>query len=130
MAPIQKPPRLKGRRKGKKHDKSSYNAMSFNYDNMPSSTTYTSVPVSKAPYFEGSNYNQLKHCMKKYLYSISPKVWHVVCDDVDFSEEDEQPTPEQLQKIHRNAQAITILTTSVDQKEFNRVDDLDEAKEV
>jgi hypothetical protein len=68
--------------------------------------------------------------MKKYLYSISPKVWQVVCDDVDFSEEDEQPTPEQLQKIHRNAQAITILTTSVDQKEFDRVDDLDEAKEV
>jgi hypothetical protein len=68
--------------------------------------------------------------MKKYLYSISAEVWQVVCVGVDFSEEDEQLTPDQLQKIHRNAQAITILTSSVDKEEFNRVDGLDEAKEV
>jgi hypothetical protein len=68
--------------------------------------------------------------MKKYLYSISPEVWQVVFDGVDFSEEDEHPTSDQLQKIHRNAQAITILTSSVDKEEFNRVDGLDEAKEV
>jgi hypothetical protein len=65
----------KVRREMKKHDKSSYNAMSFNYNNMPSSTAYTSVPIGKAPYFDGSNYNQWKHCMKNYLYSISPEVW-------------------------------------------------------
>jgi hypothetical protein len=44
--------------------------------------------------------------------------------------EDEQPTSDQLQKIYRNAQAITILTSSVDKEEFNRVDGLNEAKEV
>jgi hypothetical protein len=70
--------------------------LSFNYDSMPSSTTYTSVPVGKAPYFDGSNYNQWKHYIKNYLYSISPKVWQVVCDSVDFLEEDEQPTLDQL----------------------------------
>jgi hypothetical protein len=53
--------------------------------------------------------------------SISPEVWKVVCDGVDFSEDDEEPTPEQLQKIHRNVQANTILNSSVDKKEFNRV---------
>jgi hypothetical protein len=42
----------------KKHNKSSYNAISFNYNNMPSSTAYTSVPVDKAAYFDGTNYNQ------------------------------------------------------------------------
>jgi beta-N-acetylglucosaminidase len=42
-------------------DKSSYNSMSFNYDNMPSTTGYTSIPVSKAPYFDGTCYNQWKH---------------------------------------------------------------------
>ncbi len=84
----------KGKKERKKHDKSSYNAMSFNYDNMPSSTAYTFVPVGKAPYFDGSNYNQWKHCMKSYLYSISPEVWQVVCDGVDFSEYDEEPTSE------------------------------------
>jgi hypothetical protein len=40
-------------RERKKRDKSSYNAMSFNYDSMPSSTTYTSVPIGKAPFFVG-----------------------------------------------------------------------------
>jgi uncharacterized protein YfaS (alpha-2-macroglobulin family) len=120
----------KAKKDKKKHDKSSYNVMSFNYNNMPSSTTYTFIPVGKTPYFDGTNYNQWKHCMKNYLYSISPKVWQVVCDGVDFLEDYEEPTPEQLQKIHRNAQAITILNSSVDKEEFNRVDGLEEAKDV
>jgi beta-N-acetylglucosaminidase len=56
-------------------DKSSYNSMSFNYDNMASTTAYTSTPVDKALYFDGTCYNQWKQCMKNYLYSISPEVW-------------------------------------------------------
>jgi hypothetical protein len=55
-------------------DKHSYNSMSFNNDNIASTTTYTSIPVGKAPYFDGTCYNQWKHCMKNYLYSISPEV--------------------------------------------------------
>jgi hypothetical protein len=97
---------------------------------MPSSTTYTSVPISKTPRFDGSNYNQWKHFMENYLYSISPKVWQVVCVGVDFLDEDEQPTSDQLQKIHRNAQAISILTSSVGKEEFNRMDGLDVTKDV
>jgi hypothetical protein len=68
--------------------------------------------------------------MKNYLYSISPEVWQVICDSVDFLDDDEQPTPYQLQKIHRNDQAISILTSSIDKEEFNRVDGLDVAKDV
>jgi hypothetical protein len=48
-------------RKGRKHDKPSYNSMSFNYNIMPPSTAYTSVPVGKAHRFNRSNYNQWKH---------------------------------------------------------------------
>jgi hypothetical protein len=83
---------------------------------MPSSTAYTSIPIGKAPNFDGTSYNQWKHCMKKYLYSISSKVWQVVCDGVEFSDEDEQPTSDELQKIHHNAQAISILTSSIDKE--------------
>jgi hypothetical protein len=68
--------------------------------------------------------------MKNYLYSISSEVWQVVCDGVDFSDDDEQPTPDQLQKIHRNAQAIFILTSSIDKEEFYRVDGLDVAHNI
>jgi hypothetical protein len=45
-------------------------------------------------------------------------------------DDDEQPTPDQLQKIHRNAQAISILTSSIDKEEFNHVDGLDVTKDV
>jgi seryl-tRNA synthetase len=65
-------------KKGKKGrnncDKSSYNSMSFNYDNIPSTTIYTSIPIGKAPYFDGTCYNQCNHCMENYLYSNSLEV--------------------------------------------------------
>jgi hypothetical protein len=67
---------------------------------------------------------------ENYLYSISLEEWQVVCDSVDFLDDDDQPTPDQLQKIHRNAQAISILNSSIDKEEFNRVDGLDVAKDV
>jgi hypothetical protein len=86
----------KGKKGRNNRDKSSYNSMSFNYDNMPSTTAYTFIPVDKAPYFDGTYYNQWKHCMKKYLYSISLEVWQVVCDGVDFLNDDKQPTLDQL----------------------------------
>jgi hypothetical protein len=47
----------KGKKERRNHDKLSYNSMSFNYNNMPSSTAYTSIPVGKAPYFDRSSYN-------------------------------------------------------------------------
>jgi hypothetical protein len=68
--------------------------------------------------------------MKNYIYSISPEVWQVVYDGVDFSDDYEQPTLDQLYKIHRNAQAISILTSSIDKKEFNRLDGLNVANDV
>jgi hypothetical protein len=121
----------KKEKKGRNNrDKPSYDSMFFNYDNMPNTTAYTSIPVGKAPYFDGTYYNQWKHCMKNYLYSISSEVWQVVCDGVEFLDEDEQPIVDRLQKIHCNAQAIFILTSSIDKEDFNRVDGLDGAKDV
>jgi hypothetical protein len=63
----------KAERDKKKRDKSTYNAIFFNYNHMSSSMAYASVPISKAPYFNGTNYNQWKHCIKSYLYSISSR---------------------------------------------------------
>jgi hypothetical protein len=120
----------KGKKERNNHDNPSYNLMSFNYDNMPSTTAYTSIAIGKASYFDGICYNQWKHCIKNYLYSIPLEVWQVVCDGVEFLDEDEQPTSDQLQKIYRNAQVIFILTSSIDKEEFNRVDGLDVAEDV
>jgi predicted RNase H-like nuclease (RuvC/YqgF family) len=64
----------KEKKERRNRDKPSYNSMSFNYNNMSNSTAYTSILVGKAHYFDGTSYNQCKHCMKNYLYSISPEV--------------------------------------------------------
>jgi hypothetical protein len=65
---------------------------------------------------------------EKLLIFYLIEVWQVVCDGVDFPDEDEEPTSNQLQHIHRNAQAISILTSSIEKEEFNRVDGLDAAR--
>jgi hypothetical protein len=43
----------KGRKGRNKHNKASYNTMSFNYNNMPSSTAYTFIPIGKTLHFDG-----------------------------------------------------------------------------
>jgi septal ring factor EnvC (AmiA/AmiB activator) len=48
----------KGKKGRNNRDKPSYNLMSFNYDNIPSTTAYTSIPIDKAPYFDETCYNQ------------------------------------------------------------------------
>jgi hypothetical protein len=88
----------KGKKGRNNRNKPSYNSMSFYYDNMPSTNAYTSIPIGKSPYFDRTYYNQWKHCMKNYLYSFSPEVWQVICDGVEFSDEDKQPTTDELQK--------------------------------
>jgi hypothetical protein len=40
----------KGKRR-RKGDKKSYNSTSFNYDNLPPSNAFSSVPIGKAPPF-------------------------------------------------------------------------------
>jgi hypothetical protein len=39
-------------RKGRKHNNHSYKSMSFNYNTMPSSTAYTSIPIGRVPCFK------------------------------------------------------------------------------
>jgi hypothetical protein len=48
----------KGKKERNSHDKTSYNLMSFNCDNVSSTTAYTSMSIGKAPYFDGTCYNQ------------------------------------------------------------------------
>jgi NACalpha-BTF3-like transcription factor len=67
---------------------------------------------------------------EKLFIFISSEVWQVVCDGVDFLKDDEESTPEHLQKIHCNVQSIIILNSSMDKKEFNRADGLEEDKDV
>jgi septal ring factor EnvC (AmiA/AmiB activator) len=48
----------KGKKEKNNHNKPSYNSMSFNYDNISSTTAYTFIPIGKTPYFDRTCYNQ------------------------------------------------------------------------
>jgi hypothetical protein len=63
----------KGKKGRRNHDKPSYNSISFNYNNMSNSTTYTSMPIGKTPYFIGTSYNQWKHCIKNTYILSHPR---------------------------------------------------------
>jgi hypothetical protein len=101
-------------KKGGKGDNRSYNTTPFNYDNLPHSSTFTSVPIGKPPHFDGMNYTQWSYSMKIHLISLSPSIWNIVCIGVDFPNKDEQLDFEQLQQIHCNAQACSVLLSSLE----------------
>jgi hypothetical protein len=48
-------------KKGKKRDKRSYNTTSFNYDNLPSCSAFTSIPIGKVLHFDGTDYTKWKY---------------------------------------------------------------------
>jgi hypothetical protein len=120
---------VKGKR-GKKRDKRSYNTTSFNYDNLPPSSAFTSVPIGKASCFDWTDYTKWKYSMKMHLISLNPSIWTIVCTSVDFSKEDKEPGFEQLQQIHCNAQATSVLLSSLLKEDFDIVNGLEKAKDI
>jgi hypothetical protein len=120
---------VKGKR-GRKGDKKSYNTTSFNYDNLPPSSAFTSVPVGKAPRFNGMDYTKWRYSMKMHLISLNPSVWTIVRTCVEFLDEDEEPDFERLQQIHHSAQATFVVLSSLEKDEFDRVNGLEKAKDI
>jgi hypothetical protein len=49
---------------------------------------------------------------------------------VDFPDKDEELDFEQLQQIHRNAQACLVLLSSSEKDEFDRVNGLENTKDI
>jgi hypothetical protein len=68
--------------------------------------------------------------MKMLLISLNLSVWIIVRTSVEFLDEDEESGYEQLQQIHRNAQASSMLLFSLDKEEFDRVNGLEKAKDI
>jgi hypothetical protein len=117
-------------KKGRKGDKKFYNTTSFNYDNLPHSSAFTSLPVGKAPRFDGMDYTKWRYSMKMHLISLNLSVCTTVRICVEFPTEDEELDFEQLQQIHRNAQATSILLPSLENDEFDRVNGLEKTKDI
>jgi hypothetical protein len=68
--------------------------------------------------------------MRMHLILLSLSVWTIVRVGADFSDEDEEPDFEQLQQIHRNAQSCSVLLSSLEKDEFDRVNGLEKGKDI
>jgi hypothetical protein len=68
--------------------------------------------------------------MKMHLISLNPSIWTIVRTWLEFLDEDEELDFEQLQQIHHNAQASSVLLSSLEKCEFDRVNDLEKAKDI
>jgi hypothetical protein len=66
--------------------------------------------------------------MRSHLFSIHPSIWEIVENGMQFdSLENSMFINEQ---IHKNTQATTVLLASLCREEYNKVSDLDNAKQI
>jgi hypothetical protein len=99
----------------------------FPYDYPSTSTSYVSTYSGKAPYFNGTDYAAWKHKMKMHLKSINPLIWRIV-EKGYVLQNPEEPTKENDENEHKNAQAANAILSALSGSEFNRVDGIESAK--
>jgi hypothetical protein len=103
---------------------------SFDYSRIPYNLNahLLSIPLGKPPHFDGEDYSFWSHKMCSHLFSLHPSIWEIVENGMHFdSTENHVLINEQ---IHKNAQATTVLLTSLCRDEYNKVSGLDNAKQI
>jgi hypothetical protein len=68
--------------------------------------------------------------MKVHLISLNSSVWTILRTCHEFPDEDKEPSYEQLQQIYHNTQASSVLLSSLEKDEFDRVNGLETAKDI
>jgi hypothetical protein len=103
---------------------------SFDYSRIPynSNAHLLSIPLSKPPHFDREDYTFWSHKMRSHLFSLHPSIWEIVENGIQF---DSTNNPVFInEQIHNNAQTTTVLLESLCRDEYNKVSDLDNAKQI
>jgi hypothetical protein len=66
--------------------------------------------------------------MHSHLFSLHPSIWEIVENGMQFDSTDNPVFINE--QIHKNAQATTVLLASLCRDEYNKVSDLDNAKQI
>jgi hypothetical protein len=103
---------------------------SFDYSRIPfnSDAHFLSIPLGKPPHFDGEDYSFWSHKMRSHLFSLHPSIWEIVENGMYFDSTDNPVFINE--KIHKNAQATTVLLASLCRDEYNKVSGLDNAKQI
>jgi hypothetical protein len=87
-----------------------------------------SIPLGKTPHFDGEDYSFWSHKMRSHLFPLHPSIWEIVESGMHFDSTDNPVFINE--QIHKNAQATTVLLASLCRDEYNKVNDLDNAKQI
>jgi hypothetical protein len=100
---------------------------SFDYSRIPykSNAHLLSTPLGKPPHIDGEDYSFWSHKMRSHLFSLHPSIWEIVESGMHFDSTDNHVFINE--QIHKNAQATTVLLSSLCRDEYNKVSGLDNA---
>ena len=68
--------------------------------------------------------------MSAYLVGLHPGLWEIVVNELQPPEDPEAPTNKELAAVHLNGQAPSILLSVLDGNEYNRVMNVNVAKQI
>ena len=93
-----------------KKNQQEFNIVSHAYESsnfQSSKLSFSTVPMGKPPYFDGTDYARWSDDMQVHLYRLNPHLWTIVCVGVPQLGEGEVVTPEHEHDLFRNAQAVS-----------------------
>jgi hypothetical protein len=116
----------------KRQERKKYSKIPLRYSRIPRHTPLLSVPLGKPPTLDGEDYSRWSDMMRYHLTSLHKSIWDVVEFGVQVpSIGDEDYDKDEVAQIeHFNSQATTMLLTSLNREEYNKVQGLKSAKEI
>jgi hypothetical protein len=73
---------------------------------------FSLVPLKNLPTLSELNYDEWVEKMKYHLIGVHTSLWKIVNVGACKPTEGEEMTPEMMQDLHRNAQAVSIIKGS------------------
>jgi hypothetical protein len=90
----------------------------------------SSVPLRNLPTLSELNYDEWADMMKSHLINVHPSLWEIVNIDMNKPVQGEEMTPEIMQEVHRNAQAVSIIKGSISPEEYQKVRGREDALDI
>ena len=89
---------------------------------------FSSAPLGKLLTLSELNYDEWADKMKSHLIGVHPSHWKIMNIGVNNLMDGEEMTPEMLQDLHRNAQAVSIIKGTLSAEEYRKVQGREDAK--
>jgi hypothetical protein len=109
----------------KRHKRKKYSKMPLRYPRISKRAPLLSVPLGKAPYFDGEDYCMWSDKMRHHLTSLHESIWDIVEFGAQVPKvgEKDYDSDEAAQIRHFNSQATSILLASLCREEYKRCKD-------